>query len=126
MEPLLRRQCGFWGGDPFQKPEAVKSCLHERLVAAAQKLSVPLQRLESGVVPESEPAPEPERKRRLEEEIQEEVAEQNPFCSRGFAKFAWVICSEEGRKVHLFYMLRLQYMSKLGTKVMSFNFFDFL
>lgn len=38
-------------------------------------------------------------------------------------KVAWVICREEGRKV---LHVRLQYMSKLGTKVVSFNFFDFL
>lgn len=67
----------------------------------AQKFSVPLQRLESSVVPESRPAPEPERKQRLEEEIQEEVAEQNPVLLK--LKVAWVICREEGRKVHLFY-----------------------
>lgn len=53
------------------------------------------------MVPESRPAPEPERKQRLEEEIQEEVAEQNPVLLK--LKVAWVICREEGRKVHLFY-----------------------
>ena len=38
----------------------------------------------------------------LEEEIQQEVAEQNPVLLK--LKVARVICRQEGRKVHLFYM----------------------
>ena len=60
----------------------------------------------------------------MEEEIQEEIAEQNPVLLK--LKVAWVICREEGRRVHLFLHMRLQYLSKLGAKVMSFNFFEFL